>query len=186
MMQFIIGIILLCIGLTITTVGTFMTKDGWLRWHNKKEDALSVSVKSESQSGGITANQVTINNPTINVDSRRRISVSLKNQLIEDFKSIGNTPITISITSSDSEAFQYAQDIIAVLNEAGCKIGAKERVFFNPEYPGLNVKIANEEISKDADILLKAVQKLDSDAVIIKDKRFGKGYLALIVGSKRR
>lgn len=142
-----------------------------------------ILVRSENQQGGITANKVTINAPSLNVNTARRITKQQKLMLKKNLRNIGSSPITISISDGDSEAFQYAQQFITILEAAGCNIAHKERVVFNPQYPGLNIRISNEEISADANILFNAISKIDSKAKIIKDTRFDSGYLALIVGS---
>ncbi len=162
-----------------------MAKDGWEKWHGEKDEVPDVVVASENQSGGITANEVTINQ-TVNVDSPRRVGGNAKELLIKALGGIGKTPITISITNGDSEAFSYARILSSILVEAGCNIQRKERVVFNPEYAGLNIKIANEDVSRDAAILFRGIQRLDAQAKIIKDKRFDPGYLAVIVGPKGR
>lgn len=120
------------------------------------------------------------------INQDRQLSPQLQKQLIKDIKYIEDISIIISITHGDREAFNYAQGIAKVLKEAGCNITKIERVVFNPEYLGLNIKIADEEISKNAKVLFSAIQKLDKNAELIKDRRFNSGYLALIVGSKRR
>lgn len=101
-------------------------------------------------------------------------------------KGIGDTPIDISITDGDSEAFEYARSIVPVLTEAGCRIGSIERVKFSTEHLGLNVKISSQLISKDARSLHLAIKEMDPHAEIIIDKRFPSNYLALIVGAIRR
>ncbi len=69
--------------------------------------------------------------------------------------------------------------------KGNCIISGKERVVFNPGYPGLNVRVADEGTSEDAIILFKAIQKIDPEAKIIKDKRYDPGYLSLNIGPKR-
>jgi hypothetical protein len=59
MTQFIIGILLGCLGLILTTVGAYMAKDGWEKMRHKKEKPSEVyNVESINQQGGITTGKI--------------------------------------------------------------------------------------------------------------------------------
>jgi sporulation protein YlmC with PRC-barrel domain len=59
MAQFLIGIIVVCLGVILTTVGGYMAKDGWEKMHRKQNEPNEVyNVESHNQKGGITTGKI--------------------------------------------------------------------------------------------------------------------------------
>lgn len=78
---------------------------------------------SVNQSGGITANQVIINNPTINnVPPQRHITSEIIDYLTANLPANKNETILVSSMEGDPEGFQFSNEIVNYLQTNGWKV----------------------------------------------------------------
>lgn len=125
MNELIFGLILLIIGLVITTIGGFKANDGWNKIKENKEkvekDSTTFKVESENQSGGITAGQIgtvniSLNQETNNEQLKRDSQVAFIYQteivhFLVKFKTClrWSLPIGDRIEKEIDEVFKYGE-----------------------------------------------------------------------------
>jgi hypothetical protein len=99
MTQFIIGILVIFLGVILTTVGGYVTKEGWDKIHSKENESKKevYNVESYNQKGGITTGK--IENVNILAD-KETLGIREPNGLYQNGKKVG---IVIGFVADEKE-----------------------------------------------------------------------------------
>jgi hypothetical protein len=99
MTQFLIGILVICLGVILTTVGGYVTKEGWEKMHRKENEPKKevYKVESHNQQGGITTGKI----ETVNIlTDKESLGIREPDGLYQNGKKVG---IVINFVADERE-----------------------------------------------------------------------------------
>ncbi|MGI0047508.1 MAG: hypothetical protein ACREBB_10045 [Nitrosotalea sp.] len=121
--------ILTAVGVTVAIITLVLGQNDQHNPITNSSDTIQNNAPSHAasvnQSGGITANQVIINNPTINnAPPQRHVTPEIIDYLNANLPANKNETILVSSMEGDPEGFQFSNEIVNYLQTNGWKVQA--------------------------------------------------------------